>query len=283
MYEIQREPLITGGVLQLQRVINHTRTNISRNVHMAGFPQRSFMNAAPPGYWADSSGARVEQGTPGASWTPTSLPVGAGTVQFIQGNPIYDAERNLVGYTTASSVVSDPVQPDGLITVRDSSREALLEEVHQLHVSISSDATASGESRKQARAEYEADLGITAQPVNDGGRWGLQTALDLGSTIIGSPRYFAPLRPEFAARVDAGPISAEEQKENRANYEAGLLSQEGAMEANGVADVVNELARINAEAEARAEQEEASLARLSSSVLPAGAEEEETLPPADEE
>ncbi len=72
----------------------------------------------------------------------------------------------------------------------DAAYRAILEEAQQIHAAIAGDATASGTSRVQARADYAHSLLITKGEIDSLIRWLLETALDLGAIIIGAPgRY----------------------------------------------------------------------------------------------
>lgn len=262
MFEIDRDALITDGVLSLQKAINHARTMVGRNVNMAGFRERTFTGAVPPGEWVDNQGQVVDEDTPGAVFRPAAIPFGAGATAFLVGAEIKDADGNVAGYTDPRVTYAEPVDPTPLIKVIDSSFAALLHEVNQKHIAISGDAMASGESRKQARAEYADDLRVSKGIIDEAGRWLIETTLHLAAWLVNAAGRFDPLRPEFACFVNAGPISAEEEKSLTERHEKGLLSAEGAMERQGVEDVAAELARIAAERSDAQARENEGMAQL---------------------
>ena len=72
-----------------------------------------------------------------------------------------DKDGNVTGYSNGTVNYRDPVPVDTFTQTRQEFRAAILAGVAQTHALISGDATASGESRKQARAEFEASLALT--------------------------------------------------------------------------------------------------------------------------
>ena len=114
---------------------------------------------------------------------------------------------------------------------------------------ISGDATASGESRKQARADFESSLGPTTAQVERAIRWMLETMLALAATFAGTPGRYADLRAVVTCRVNSGPITSDEQDQTRQNVAAHLLSEETGMARIGVDDVDAEKTKIAAEGE----------------------------------
>jgi hypothetical protein len=103
------------------------------------------------------------------------------------------------------------VPVDTFTETDDAFTASMLELAHQLHVLIGKDATASGESRKQARAEFAASLETSKAAVDEVGRWLLETVLALAAAIAGVPGHYESLRCEFGCMVDAGPLTADEE------------------------------------------------------------------------
>jgi len=250
LYDLTREALITPQVRQGQKAINLTLTQMIRNVNLAGSLERIFVNLAPPGRLLNkATGQPWQQGDAAADrqFAPEPLPVGAGVSAFLRGAELRDKEGNLTGYSNGTVNYRDPVPVDTFTQTRQEFRAAILAQVSQGHVLISGDATASGESRKQARAEFEASLEMTKTALDDAGRWLLETALALAAVFAGQAGRYDGLRCEFAASVDAGPQSAQERQQIVAEYQAGLASKETAMSLLGVDDTAAEMARIDEE------------------------------------
>ena len=180
---------------------------------------------------------------------PSPLKTGAGTTNVLAGLPVSDASGRVTGYATPTVMYRDPVPVTTFNDTADAAYQGMLEEVHQLHAAIAGDATASGESRRQARADFEASLGATISEVEAAGRWLLETALAMAAAFANQPGRFDSLRATFTCRVDSGPISADEQDQTRQNVEAGLLSKETGMVRIGVDDTDAEKTKIAAEGE----------------------------------
>lgn len=226
IYAMTGDALITAPVRQQQYLLNMAKTMMGRNVVLGGFLERIIFNAQMP------SG---------------DFKAGAGTTNALMGAPIYDDFGRVTGYTSPSIVYRDPVSVQTFEDTERSAYRAILEETFQLHALISGDATASGESRKQARADFEASLGPTVAQVERATRWLLETLLAMGAVFAGTPGRYADLRAVVTCRINSGPISGDEQNQARENVKAGLLSEESGMARIGVADVDAEKAVIATE------------------------------------
>jgi hypothetical protein len=168
---------------------------------------------------------------------------------MLMGAPIYDDAGNVTGYTNPSINYRDPVSVQTFDDTERSAYRSILEETNQLHVMINGDATASGESRKQARADFENSIGPTVAQAERAIRWLLETLLAMGAAFAGQPVRYADLRAVVTCRVSSGPISADEQEQTRKNVETKLLSKETGMARIGVDDVDAEQAKIASEGE----------------------------------
>lgn len=249
-YDLKRKPLITQQLVQAQKALTLTLTQMMRNVNLAGSRERVFLGAKAPGTWAEAT-----SGDPGAVETsPGSgvwrrfagapYQVGAGVTNFVPGEDVVNAKGEIVGATNPNISVTDPVPTTTFENTRNVFRSAMYAQAQQSHALMSDDATASGKSRVEARAEYKSSLDMTAAAINDLGRWVLEVVLYLAGALQRRPALYSDLRCEFGAIVDTGPLSSEEQQEIRANKDAKLVSRETAMSLLGTADVDAELARI---------------------------------------
>lgn len=241
--ELSRDPLITPQVRQQQMLLNLAKTMLARNVVLGGFLERIILNAQLPGEYVEDAVTKKK------TFVPSPLKTGAGTTNVLAGLPVSDASGRVTGYATPTVMYRDPVPVTTFNDTADAAYQGMLEEVHQLHAAIAGDATASGESRRQARADFEASLGATISEVEAAGRWLLETALAMAAAFANQPGRFDSLRATFTCRVDSGPISADEQKEARENVAAGLLSKETGMVRVGIDDVDAEKTKIAAESE----------------------------------
>jgi hypothetical protein len=244
MAQMERSALITPQVRQQQALLNLALTMLGRNVEVGGFIARILFNAQLPGAFETIEG--VER------FVPEPIQWGAGVTNNFMGAEIRDEHGRLVGQATPSYVREQPVEPATFLSTKDAMYRSILEEVQQLHAQISGDAAASGESRKQARADFEQSLSDAETQLNKLGRWLIETTLAMATAFSGQPGRFAELRAVFECRIDTGPLSTEELRLNKElSGDQPLFSQETAMARSGIDDVDAELERIAAETQVR--------------------------------
>ncbi len=247
MHEIRRPVLVSEQVRSLQKGINKTLTMMDRNGTQGGFLERIVTNAQLPGKMVP------DPDHPGLTkWAPEPMHLGPGTTNFLAGVVVRDAEGN-ESIATPGVHYRDPVSPTTFIETKEALYRALLEEVQQVHVLLADAGSASGESRRQARAEFEQAVRLSASLAEDALRWLVESVLAMASLFAGQPGYFESLRASAEAHVNLGPVSADEVRVNAEQVAADLLSPETAMARNGVRDVPAELERIAAAKAARAE------------------------------
>ena len=244
MYELSRPALITPQVMSNQRALNLALTMMMRNVNLAGSLERTILNAerpkerrrikdlsAPDGFrdeWVDSD----------KYWE------GPGATMALTGLLIRNDKGEIIGRANPNISFRDPVAIDTFTGTRDQFYACILGQCQQRHALISGDAVASGKSRSEARGEYRTSLADSKDPVDDAGRWLLETELRLAAQLCGRSRDFLPLRADFNAIIEDGPIDPTERQENRADVQDGLMSKETAMSRNGIEDTDAELDRI---------------------------------------
>ena len=243
IFALRRDPIITPQVRQQQMLLNLAKTMLGRNVVMGGFLERIILNAQLPGTITEDATTKKK------TFVPDPLRLGAGTTNILAGLPITDEAGRVTGYATPSIVYRDPVPVTRFEDTARSAYLGILEETQQLYAAIAGDATASGESRAQARADFTLSLGDTLAQVEQAGRWLIETALAMAAAFSGVPGRYDGLRATFACRVDTGPITADEQDQTRQNVAAGLLAEETGMARIGVQDVDAEKTKIAAQRE----------------------------------
>lgn len=252
LYDLRRPPLITAQVCSNQRSLNLADTMMMRNVNLAGSLERTVLNAERP-----KKRTRVADPTAPGGYRekeePADYEVGPGATMFLSGLLIRDDQTGkIIGRANPNISFRDPVSVDTFVKTRDHYYAAMLGQCQQRHALISGDATASGRSREQARAEFEGSLKLTKESLDDAGRWLLETVLRLAAQLCARTNEFAPLRIDFNSLIDTGPLSSEERAQNRADVQQKLLSAESAMSRAGVEDTDAELTRIGDEAKERA-------------------------------
>lgn len=239
IYEMSREALITAQVNQNQALWNMTRTMRTRNVQRGGFPQKDYINVQPP---TDESGNAMPHKE------------GPGVVNYAQSTILTDKEGEFFTDQTGNPTVlpatisyRDPVKVETFEQTEQSAYRAILEEVSQLYVLMSGDATSSGESRIQARADFVMSLLDTKTQIDAAGRWLLETALALASHLAGQAGRFKGLRCAFESRLDPGPLTAEERARIAEEVEKKLMSRQTAMSLLGREDPDSEMTQIELE------------------------------------
>lgn len=239
MFELSRKSLIDSSLISLQKQVNLTWTMSGKNIYIAGSRERYFTNAQPPTKFNENT--KKQEAVP--------LNVGGSSSTFLGGQAIYQGDgenKKLVGYANANVVVVDPVSAANFHESRKELKSAMLDASGQAHIGMSSDATASGKSRTEARAEFEKTLKRSKLALDPLGRWLMEVALRFAADITNQSDKFAKLRLDFNTIVDAGAVDAELRAADAKDVEEGRLSEETYLSRCGVEDVDAELARLNA-------------------------------------
>lgn len=236
--------LVTAQAVSLQKLLNMALTMLGRNVVQGGFLEKIITNAQVPGEYVPDATAPT-----GQRFVPASLKTGTGATQFLSGYPIKSPEGLIINRTTPGVIYKDPVQVTTFVGTKAEAYLSLMEEMHQSHVVINSDATASGKSRREARREFIEDLKKSKAAVDRLGRWMIETAIALASLILLEPKKYQPYRAIFDCHLAEGPISPEDETAIISVYEAGLRSQYNSMVMLGTDDVDAELLLIQEERE----------------------------------
>lgn len=241
IFQMRRESFITDPVRRQQRSLNKAITMKDHNLDLAGFLERTFLNTELPFHYENDPTS-----PDGRKKVYDALQVGAGTTNVLRGITVTDANGSQQ-VLTPGVVYRDPVSVSTFTESAEESRRAILRQCYQLHVVLSGDAVASGESRRQAQADYVSSLRLTAPQVRAAGRWLLETTLALGATFAGAAGRYAPLRAVFDTRLDPGPLPAEEARLVMELVDKKLLSRQTGMSRVGVDDVDAEQAAIQTE------------------------------------
>lgn len=248
MHEIHRPALITEQIRSAQKSLNLALTMLMRNVNLAGNLERTIMNAERPKRKVrvtDNSAQGYHEELIDSEWL-----TGPGVSNLLTGLLIRNDKGEIIDRANPNISYRDPVPIDTFVGTRNQYRECILGQAQQSHMLISGDATVSGRSREQARAEYRGSLLDSKDPLDGAGRWLLEGGLRIAAVLCGRVAEFATLRCDFESRVEEGPITPEERAANREDVKAGLLDKETAMSRGGVEDTDAAKERI---AEDRAE------------------------------
>ncbi|HEY9646969.1 MAG TPA: hypothetical protein V6C88_11395, partial [Chroococcidiopsis sp.] len=151
---VMRSPsLLTPQIRQNQDAINHAATMLLRNQEQAGFLERIFLNAQPPGKWV-----KDETALEGERFEPDEegLAHGPGQDVFLMGVPTGD--RSNPSYSNAGVAFRDPVNPATFLDSIRGFRGYVYHAFGQGHLLIEGDGSMSGVSRIQLRQDFEVIL-----------------------------------------------------------------------------------------------------------------------------
>lgn len=242
MHELRDTIFITPQIRQQQMLVNLALTLLGRNAVQGGQIERWLFNANLPTEevtLADGTKKRI----------PLAIQTGAGRLNAMEGIPQYDTAGNVTGYATPSLQRLNPAPVDTFTATKSEAYTAILEETAQLFALMSADATASGESRLQARADFRTSLEDTASEVERAVRWLLETVLAMGATFANQAARFQGLRCVARCRLNTGPLTATEMDAAIKLHDAGAIDIEELMNRVGVDDVDAMLTKVRAEKE----------------------------------
>jgi hypothetical protein len=240
--------LLTEPVRRQQRRLNFLESILNRVGETAGFAERYIANAEPHGTWLttkpqgviDPETTEYDGVTYYLHPQPRTLGASITTELFgVISNP-ETAEIAMPEVT-----FKDPTDPDFAIKGCRHAKRSIYEECRQIHVLLAGDPLASGKSREQARADFEADVTKMKNPLELMLRDTIQCAIAFASAMSNeNSDFLEKYRVVMNVNINTGPITHEEIKQNNENVEKGTLSRESAMVANGVEDVDAELQKI---------------------------------------
>ena len=247
MFQQEGRPLLNDTVIRKQKTLNKTLTALSINVDSGAWQLEVWINADLPGEEVIERGEKV--------FKPHPIDRGPGSFNNIVGRTVVgtDGKETLV---TPDVKWRDPINVEMFERTTQMLSLAIYGEVHQRHAQLSGDAVASGESRKQALADFALSLLRTTLATQRAGRWLLETALLFASALAGEAQRFAKLRPVFECRLDLGPVSAEERKVILEELKARLRDRADAMRLIGVEDPEATFRLVEAEREADDKREQ---------------------------
>ena len=253
MFEMHREILVTESLRTLQKKLNHTATAEQANLSAAGWITRLFLNAQMPGdYEFDSDGNMINDPITGEpKFTPAAVTFGPEVVNFIAGIQTVDDKGN-EKYEKPQYIREEPVGPDTFLKTKANTKQTMLFLGRQAHIQLAVEAQASGESRLQARGDYENSLTMTAPQVEKAFVWAVETAIAMASAFSGQPSPLETLRVTAQAQLDMGVITPSEKNIALALFRDKLISQRRALLWCGIDNPDAEIVQIQNEAAAAA-------------------------------
>lgn len=209
IYELNRSlGLFSESVISQQKVLNKYQTLNSRNGDYV-FQQIFILAGMKPGRYEQRTDA---EGNVTEVWVEhPGFQTGPGVTAFISPYQVKDDDGKTQMTPPAIDTLT-PIDMGNLIKGKEDAKNSLLEEVKQIHVTISGDATATGRSRIQATADYANSLAETITEVEEMVKWMLTTLLRLSAVLAKKPGHFDKLRAYCNLNVFVSPPSAEDLK-----------------------------------------------------------------------
>lgn len=239
LFELDGETFVTAAMRSQQKLVNKSYTMLSHNLDISGFRERVILNALPPGVMkkgADGKDVFVPD--------PNAIEIGAGKVSYVSGLPTTERQSGgsgqpdkiKSGVMTPQIFESDPVPVKTYVDSAAAGSDAILEEADQKHITITGDAAASGESRKEAREAYKQSLEDTKSALDDCMSNVFEAVLAVIAYLMGQDDRYIDLQVTFNALLNPGPVSVEERGAAMNEAKEGFRSKESAMEEMGIAD-----------------------------------------------
>lgn len=252
LVELEGDILLTKPTRQIQNILNFITTVLPRTVETAGFKERYFLNAEPPGIWLRTPPEgpaldKKEEG--GVTWYKHRVPwvLGASITTEVQG--IWTAGADKVQqFANPGVTIAEPTDPKFVTDAATAVEGLIYKRCRQGHLAITSIAEASGVAYQQHRAQFENDLGNAKAGVEGLVRDGLETALAFAALM--SEEAVALLR-DYRIVVDlhihAGPVTPDEARLATELRDKRAIGQQTMMSRVGVEDTVAEEAAIVAD------------------------------------
>ena len=256
MVAVEGDKLINDPERQQQKALDYYSTVLSRILETCGFPERYIWNAEPTGEWR-----RVPDGqnpTPGLTYrpaedggteelVPAARTMGAATTTELTGVLQKGDGGASATHATPGVYIKEPTDPAFAIAAINEGKAAILEGCHQEHVLTNSDARASGKSRQQARADFDADVGASRETAEAALRLLFAAALALAEYFAkgSAGQYTATLRVTVSLNVQLAPPDPEDIKLDSELVDKGQMDIETFMARAGIEDPDAELKRID--------------------------------------
>lgn len=241
VYELKGEPLVTNQVWSLNASLNLALTMADHVLVESGFSELALTNV-------ELETEDIPDPTAPGGKRKAVKPVrrGSGVVNAWVGVEQQGATGE-TSYATPGVHFKEPTPVDVHVTGVELFYRAILEECHQIHALIAGDATPSGESRRQALADFVSETLDWRSELEAFGRWLTETVLYLAANLM-TDDSLLQLNAQFGTRLDVGALSSEEQTALLAQVDKKLRSRKSARALLGIEDNTAEEEQIRREA-----------------------------------
>lgn len=243
IYQMNAKAMITESVCQAQRTVNLSGTMLTRNNNLAGSRERLAVGVQPPGDWVETTDA--DTGVITRTFKAAAMATGPATFNFLSAQPVIDDSTGKVtAFANPNIIFTDPVPVNTFLETSAHWRKVIYSKAKMLHLLMSEDATASGKSRIEARKEFQSSLNRSKQIVDPAGKWMIEVALNIAAHFIGRPGAFLKKKIKFDAQISTIELTPEEIAQIRADYEAGIIDLQTALELRGFKNVAEIQERV---------------------------------------
>jgi hypothetical protein len=234
MFEMRGDPLISEQVRQSNKSLNKAKTLRGHNLNLAGFREKEYVNIDMPGVLEDDP---TRAG--GKRFVPDPIHRGASNTNT-WASISYKDETGKTQYAPFAIHESQPSPVDVFITSERADYQDVMEETGQSHKLMAGDATASGESRIQAKATFGTSLLDTKGEVDSLARWILETVATMAAVMVKTPDRYSDLRANADCRIDTGPVLPDEIRVGMELVEKKIISRARLQRIVGVEDTESE-------------------------------------------
>ena len=242
IYEFKLDSLISLDLQRLQDSYNYILSLMIPNLGDAGFSRQSILNGLAPGAWEENEETHeleyVQKG---------EFKTNPGSVNFIQGIPVY-TDGEITGYTNPQMVTNEPSSVDHFTSSLAAIEENIYRSVQQGFILADSESNLSGVSRDKLEDDFRLMLEKEAMAVQEGISSIYRTVLMmLNMEDQGVLEQIKKTDLSVQLNIYIGKLTAEEVREARENFSAGLISGYTTRMLLGVEDADDEAAKIEEE------------------------------------
>lgn len=253
--EAHTPPLLTPDLLQLQDIVCSIGTQIKTNSDIAGHPEKTAIDVAPPTVEVP---APTAENPDAKRRVIAALPSGARQMPFLysyiakdeNGKPIIGPDSKPI-VRQGSLHYREPVSSQPLRDDADYFIQEIYTAVNQRHIQERKSANASADMLVEMRADYADSLLETKPSLEKALRRTMHARLCMAAFLASEAETLAQLksgRVRVDLNLNAGPVSKEEHDLILRRYETGLLSKQTTMVLLGTEDVDAELEQLKKEA-----------------------------------
>jgi hypothetical protein len=234
MFEMRGEPLISEQVRQSNKSLNKAKTLRGHNLNLAGFREKDYLNVALPGVLEPDT---LRPG--GQRFIPDPIQRGASITNSWVGIE-YDDGTGKKSIANPQIHESEPSPVSVFIESERADYQDIMEETGQVHKMMAGDATASGESRIQAKSAFGTSLLDTKGEVDSLVRWILEVVSGMAAAMCKQAERFKDLRANADCRIDTGPVLPDEVRVMMDLVDKKIISRARLQRFVGVEDTLTE-------------------------------------------